>query len=280
MTELRAGDASALILPERGAAFARLDHAGRALLAPLPEGAEPGRGFFAAFLMAPWTNRLDAGRITVAGVEHHLPVNRPEENTAIHGFLRDMPWTVSDQRGGAVVLDCDFDRAPFTGRARMAVRLHADHLAMDFALTNGAAVPVPMGFGWHPYFVRRPGTRIAFAARTAFGRDARNLPIAPRPSTGLVGEVAMLEGLDGHFAGWDGTLRLDWPDDHGLTLRARGAWSSNLHVFVPRGAEAIAVEPVTHAPDAPNRPAAAAHGAMHVLQPGATLGASLMIHWR
>jgi aldose 1-epimerase len=277
---LSAGDASALILPERGAAFARLDHAGRALLAPLPEDAEPGRGFFAAFLMAPWTNRLDAGRFVVDGVAHRLPVNRPEEDTAIHGFLRDMPWTVREQRADAAVLDCAFDRPPFAGRARMAVRLHPDHLTLDFALTNGAPVATPMGFGWHPYFARQPGTRLGFVARTAFGRSARGLAVDPRPSTGFDAMLEAAEGLDGHFAGWDGALHLDWPDGGGLVLRAAGAWAANLHVFVPRGADAVALEPVSHAPNAANDPAAAAHGAMHVLQPGASLDASLMIHWR
>jgi aldose 1-epimerase len=276
---LSAGDASALILPEQGAAFARLDHAGRALLAPLPEGAEPGRGFFAAFLMAPWTNRLDAGRFVVDGVEHRMPISRPEENTAIHGFLRDMPWVVREQRADAALLDCAFERSPFAGAARMAVRLHPDHLAMSFALTNTAPTPVPMGFGWHPYFARLPGTRLGFAARTAFGRNARGLAVDPRPAEGFDAVLESVEGLDGHFAGWDGTLRLDWADGRGLTLRASGAWAANLHVFVPRGADAIALEPVTHAPNAANDVAAAAHGAMHVLQPGATLDGSLTIHW-
>jgi aldose 1-epimerase len=64
-----------------------------------------------------------------------------------------------------------------------------------------------------------------------------------------------------------------------LSLRATGAWASNLQVFAPRSAEVIAVEPVSHAPDAANRPAAAAHGAMHVLQPGTMLEGSLTIHW-
>ncbi|WP_170985045.1 aldose epimerase [Roseomonas sp. AR75] len=280
MIRLEAGDAAALILPEQGAALARLDHAGRALVAPLPEGAEPGRGWFAAFLMAPWTNRLDAGRFTASGVEHRMPINRPEENTAIHGFLRDMPWTVREASADAAVLDCSFDRAPFKGSARMTLRLHPDHLAMSFALTNHGAAPVPMGFGWHPYFARHPGTRLRFVARTAFGRNARGLAVDPHASQGLDATLDWLEGLDGHFAGWDGTLHLDWPDGSGLLLQAEGAWAKNLHVFVPRGADAVALEPVSHAPNAANDDAAAGHGAMHVLQPGATLDGSLRIHWR
>jgi aldose 1-epimerase len=278
--DIRAGDAVATILPERGAAFTRLDALGRHILRPMPDGADPNRGFHGSFLMAPWTNRLDGGRIVIGGVEHLMPINRPEENTAIHGFLREMAWTVEESAADRLVLSVAFDRAPFAGRARLAARIAPDHLALDIALTNGGAAPTPMGFGWHPYFDRPAGTRFAAAARTAFGRDARNLPVEPRPTTGLQGADESLDGLDGHYAGWDGAARLDWPDGRSMTMQASGAWSRNLHFFAPRDGGAIAIEPVTHAPDAANRPFAAAHGAMHVLAPGESLDASLMIHWR
>lgn len=277
---LAAGQAEAVILPEQGAAFARLSHAGRDLLVPVPAGADPNRGFHGSFLMAPWTNRLDGGRLVVGGVEHRMPVTRPQENTAIHGFLRDMPWTVLDAGADRAVLECRFDRTPFAGRARLVARLAPDHLALSIVLTNDAAVPVPMGFGWHPYFPRPPGTRLRAATRIAFGRDARNLPVAPAPHPGPDGAEAALDGLDTHFAGWDGVAEIAWPDGRALTLRAHGAWSSNLQVFAPAQAAVLAVEPVSHAPDAPNRPDAASHGAMHVVAPGDALDGSLMIHWR
>jgi aldose 1-epimerase len=277
--ELRAGDTRAVILPEEGAAFARLDHRGRALLVPVPDGADPNAGFHGSFLMAPWTNRLDGGRIGVAGVTHHMPVNRPEENTAIHGFLREMAWDVLDAGTSHLVMSCAFDRAPFTGISRIETRLAADSLVLSVRLTNAGIAPTPMGFGWHPYFVRPRGTSISVATRTAFGRDARNLAIAPRPCAGLYGSDGMLDGLDAHFAGWDGSARIDWPDSRWLTLRASGAWASNLQVFAPRDAGVLAIEPVSHAPDAANRMDAAAHGAMHTLEPGQTLEGSLTIRW-
>lgn len=279
MITLNAGAAEATILPEHGAAFTRLVWQGRDLLRPVPDGADPHRGFHGAFLMAPWTNRLDGGRIMVAGATHRMPINRPEEDTAIHGFLRDMAWEIAETTADSLMLTCRFDRPPFTGAARLTTRLAPDHLALRVILTNGGAVPTPMGIGWHPYFARPAGTRFSAATRIAFGRDARNLPIAPQPSAGLHGAADAMDGLDGHFAGWDGMARIDWPDGHGVTLRAEGAWASNLHVFAPRDGGALAVEPVSHAPDAPSRPDAAAHGAMHQVMPGASLAGSLTIHW-
>jgi len=288
MLTLRAGDAVAVLRPDLGAAMTRLDLDGRPLIVPVPDGADPNAGFHGAYVMAPWTNRLDAGRIAVAGIEHRVPVNRPDENTALHGFLRYLPWSVETAGPDHAVLGCTFDRTPFAGAARVELRLAPDHLALSLSLTNGGAVPTPMGLGWHPFFPRPAGTRLRAATRIVFGRDGRTLPVAPRPCAGLNGGDAVLDGLDTHFAGWDGVARIDWPDGRGVTLRASGAWAANLQVFAPRlgrgglstAAGVIAVEPVSHAPDAPNRPAAAAHGAMHVLPPGSSIDGSLMIHWR
>jgi aldose 1-epimerase len=278
--ELRGGAWKAVLLPERGAAVARLVHAGRDLLVPVPPGADPNRGFHGAFVMAPWTNRLDGGRIEVGGRVWRMKVNRPEEDTALHGLLREQPWTVEEARPDRAVLRCLLDHPPFRCAARLEVALSEEGFSLALALANTAEASVPMGIGWHPFFRRPPGTRLRISARTVFGRDARNLPVGPRPSAGIAGGDAVLDWLDSHFAGWDGVAEIGWPDAGTLVLRAGGAWRSNLQLFAPRGAGVLAVEPVSHAPDAANRAAAARHGAMHLLRPGESLLASLMIHWR
>jgi aldose 1-epimerase len=280
MIALRAGAAEVAMLPERGAAFARLAFGGRDLLVPVPKGADPNVGFHGSFLMAPWTNRLDGGRIVVAGVEHRMPINRPAEGNSLHGFLREMPWEVQEVGEDRVALSCRFDRPPFLGAARLTASLAPDCLALAVELRNDGATAAPMGVGWHPYFPRPSGTRLRAGAHIAFGRDARNLPIAARPSRGIEGGDEALDGLDTHFAGWDGVAEIHWPDGVALSLRAAGAWSTNLQVFAPPHAAVLAVEPVSHAPDAANRALAAAHGAMHELATGDTIEASLKIQWR
>jgi aldose 1-epimerase len=265
----------AVLSPGQGAAFTSLTHHGRDVIVPVPAGGDPNQGFHSGYWMGPWTNRLDAGRIAVDGVVHHMPINRAVENTALHGFIRELPWQVEQADADHAMLTLDFQRAPFRGRARLELRLSAAGLALGFAMTNTGAAATPMGFGWHPFFVRPPGTRLGFRAATVFGRDARGLPMAPRATAGLLGADAMLDGLDTHFAGWDGVARIRWPDGRTITLRASGAFAHNLQVFAPKGAGVLCVEPVTHAPDAPNRPAAARHGPLHVLAPGESLSAQL-----
>ena len=280
MVDLAAGGWRAALLPEQGATFARLAHDGRDLLVPIPPGAPPIGPFHGAFLMAPWTNRLDAGRIEVAGRTWHMPVNRPSENTALHGLLRDLPWRVESHTPDRAILACGLDHPPFRVAARLDAALSAEGLKLAVSLTNTAAHATPLGIGWHPFFMRPPGTRLRFGARVVFGRDARNLPVAPRPSAGIEGGDPVLDGLDTHYAGWDGVAEITYPGSRPLVLRAEGAWRRNLQVFSPRDSGILAVEPVSHAPDAANRAAAAAHGAMHIVESQGTLGCSLMIHWQ
>ncbi len=277
MLILAAGPWEAAIDPDRGASFARLTHDGREIIRSAPPGADPSRGFHGGFWMAPWTNRLDAGRIAVDGVVHHMPITRPEENTALHGFVRDLPWQVARAGPRALALSCAVAHPPFTCRFSLDIGLTEAGLSIAAALTNTGAAPTPMGFGWHPFFARPKGTRLSFRAGTVFGRDSRNLVMGPRPTAGFEGADRTLDSLDTHFAGWDGTATVTHPGGVSWRMTATGAWRGNLQVYAPPGTGVFCVEPVTHAPDAVNRPAAAAHGPMHVLAPGETLSAALRL---
>jgi aldose 1-epimerase len=274
------GDWTAVLLPGQGAAFARLAWRGIEVLAPLPLGADPNASFAGAFLMAPWTNRLDDGRLPVGGIPYHLPVNRPADDTAIHGLVRDAPWQVAEEGAARLVLtqagDAKAAGVPWHWQARLEVALGAAGATIALALTNAGMLPFPFGCGWHPFFARPAGTRLRFAATTLFARDARCLPIAAQPSPGVDGDEHAYEGLDTHFAGWDGAAEILRPD-MALRLQASGAWAGNLQVFAPAGSAILCVEPVSHVPDAPNRPDFAGHGSLTMLSPGDTLQARLVI---
>ena len=179
---LEGGGWTAALLPDAGGAVARLAYRGRDVLAPLPLGADPNRSFRGAFVMAPWANRLDGGVLPVAGIEHHLPVNRQEDNTAIHGVARDRPWAVRQAAPARAVLVQELDGAelglPWRYAARLEVALGEAGAAVALSICNRAPLPFPFGLGWHPFFLRPPGTRLRFRADTLFARDARCLPVA------------------------------------------------------------------------------------------------------
>ncbi|HWL82037.1 MAG TPA: aldose epimerase [Roseomonas sp.] len=257
---LESGPWRAELLPERGAHFAGLSHAGRALL-------DPAHG---AFWMLPWTNRIDGGCFPWAGKTYHFPITHPDEGNALHGLSRALPWQVEAASAERAVLTQALAQAPFDYAARLEVTLSEAGLALDLTLRNQGAGPCPMGFGWHPWFARPAGCTVRFASEATFRRNARKLPVEAIPSLGLDGGEADWLGTDGHFAGWDGMAELHRPDLT-LVLRASGDWSRNLQFFAPADRPVICLEPVSHVPDVINRPQLAPWGAMHVLAPGEAL---------
>jgi aldose 1-epimerase len=262
---LRAGDWSATLLPLEGAAFARLERAGVPVLAPLPSAADPNATPAGAFWMMPWANRMAGG---VLGPGWRLPVNRGDEDTAIHGLSRDHPFDVASAALDRVRLVQDVEVAPYAYRAALAIRLRPEGLSVAAMIINRGDAPAPIGLGWHPWFARRPGQRVSFTATHRLRADARMLPVDAVADAGFTGAaVEDLIGTDAHFAGWRGTARLEDASLR-LELRAGGAWSRNLQLFLPPHADAICLEPVSHVPDAPNRPTLAPHGALRLVPAG------------
>ena len=275
MIELAGGAWRATLLPARGGALASLTHAGRDVLHPLPEGADPDDSWAGAFVMLPWTNRLDAGRLPHPGGVHHFPCNRVAERTALHGLSRAHPWAVEHHAPGRAVLTQSIEDGPYRYDARMELAL-TESFALTVTVTNTGADGTPFGTGWHPFFTRPAGTRLSFRATGLLTRDARNLPVESVPSTGIEGGEEAFAALDTHFTGWDGTAHLAL-GEQAFTLRGEDAWSRNIQVFAPPGATVICAEPVSHIPDAANRPDLAPLGPMRALAQGASLTGRVLL---
>jgi aldose 1-epimerase len=173
-------------------------------------------------------------------------------------------------------LDGAAEGLPFRYRAKLSLVLEPAGARLTLAVTNAAEQPFPFGLGWHPFFLRPAGTGLRFRAGALFARDARTLPVAVQASDGLVGDEPVYEGLDTHFAGWDGAAEILRPDLR-LHLAAEGAWSRNLHVFAPAGSSVLCLEPVSHVPDAPNRADFAGYGPLTMLAPDESLTATLLL---
>ncbi|MCA3420887.1 MAG: aldose epimerase [Roseomonas sp.] len=269
--KLQCGDWQALICTEQGAAFSRLQWRGRDILVPTPEGARHP-GAYGAFWMLPWANRLDGGGI--AG--HVLPINRAAEDTAIHGLARELPWEVISATLDHAVLKQRLAFAPFDYAVQLAVTLDADGLLMEMELRHEGAAPTPYGMGWHPWFSRRADTLLHLNAIQRANHSERGLPESLTPCAGIAANEAELIGLDNFFAGWDGVARLAAPAGT-ITIKATGDFALGVQVYAPAAQPIICVEPVSHMPDAPNRPALAAAAPMRVLAQGQSLHGTIRL---
>lgn len=274
------------LLPEYGATiqsatWARPDGTEIVLLAPLEkpkEGLQSG-----CFIMAPFVNRIADGRFTYAGKSYSMPLNRPEQGMAIHGFSRERAWQVVEAAPDQVILrdEVSSEDHPWRYTITMDVLIRETGIRIAISLRNDGAEAMPFGMGLHPFIPCDADTIIAFAAKGAFSTDSKGLPIGPLIASDdlAAGEpvpVQAWRGTDRCYQDWQNQMaQIRWPKQ-GCTLHlsADGAFK-HLHVFVPTARDVVCVEPVSHFPDVINRPHLGSRAGMTVLERHATLHASM-----
>jgi aldose 1-epimerase len=274
---LASGEWRAELRPEFGGVLASLTRDGIEVLRTMPSGStDPLEA--ACFPLVPWCNRIRDARFAWQGEDIRLAANFPPEPHSLHGLGWQSPWRVTSAAGfkGSIAHSHDGGGAwPWAYEAEQRVRVGAQGCAITLDLTNRAATPMPCGLGLHPYFRRRSETRVRFAASGMLEVDHGLIPTGEIAEPGRFADwpagAALPPRLVDHcFAGWDGTATIE--DDLGaIHLTARGA--SFLHLYAPENGATLCLEPVSHAPDAPNR----APAEMTVLPPGCTASLTMRI---
>lgn len=143
---------------------------GRALVLPSPATAmrEAARGA----VLAPWPNRLEAGRYTWRGETYQVPIDEVELNNANHGLALWQRWTFQDDAAAApgarvvegaaaessqsitAVLDLvPTPGYPFALRLEATYTVSARGLETQIRATNYAQEPAPYALGAHPYLL-------------------------------------------------------------------------------------------------------------------------------
>jgi len=281
MPRLSRGADSLVLTPEHGGSIVGWTRDGIHLLRrPSPEAVLLGRpGAMGCFPLVPFCNRIADRRFNHAGRGFELAANFGDQPHAIHGIGWQRPWRVESVAADSATLSLDHDASdaaawPFAFTARLTYRLTARGLTIRLDATNRHPSPAPMGIGAHPWFPRPEGASIAFEADGVwFNRNSLPATHGPLPAgwNHAAGRAADGEPLDNCFTGWHGVARIP-----GLRIAADPVFG-NLQVYTPPGADFFCVEPVSHVPDAINRPDLPPAQAMTVLAPGETLSGSMTI---
>lgn len=230
-------------------------------LALMPDAADAGLGLKAAsFLMVPYSNRIENGRFVFDGKEHRL---KNGENHAIHGDVRQRPWKIEE--AGEKKLRCRFTPAeqpdlnwPWAFEALAEFFLEDGAFVSKLTLWNRDATPMPAGFGWHPYFMRRlkpdpEPVHLAFGVQSAYP-DAHGTRIPSGPAQALAEhqdfstekELTPANFLDTCFYGYDGGGYIAWPQS-GVRLHFDCSDACRHLILYNPEQPYFAVEPVTNA---------------------------------
>ena len=223
-------------------------------------------------VLAPWPNRLDAGRYTFEGREGSAAIDEPERSNAIHGLVRWLAWSARSRTDDAVTLACVLPAQPaypWRLELEIAYALSPDGLAVTTRASNASDAPAPFGIGFHPYLtVGVPADEVALTlpASRRLLTDERALPVGEEAVGGTVFDfrVARTIGmtqLDTCFAGLGrgadrrvrarveagGRVIEMWADAGFPYLQA---YTGDTLEPIARRRQAVAIEPMTCPPNA------------------------------
>lgn len=267
------GDSEARLVPALGGAIGHWRWKGVDILRPAPGGTDIAA--MASFPMLPYANRL--GNAELPGFGRLTPNAAPERH-GLHGIGWQRPWAVTEAApdGAELTLrhaaDADW---PFDFLAVMRFGLESDRLTTTLTLTNLDGRPMPAGAGFHPYFPIDADTRFdsAWSGVWEIGDDL--LPTRHRPVPRPAPRLALGWNVNHCFTGWSRVASLAYADRL-VTVRA-GPECHYLQCYQPGAAQPyIALEPVSHAPNAHQMRTPASHG-LRELASGMSLAISMSI---
>ncbi|WP_347567219.1 aldose 1-epimerase [Sphingobium sp. BYY-5] len=266
----------AALSPAIGGSLLRLTLDGADLLRRAPEGTDDPLAM-ASFPLVPYANRIADGHFAFGGQDYRLPLNFGDHPHSIHGFGWQAAWTAkaTDGTSAHLIHEHEGDAGwPWPYRAEQQMAITPSDLSMSLFVENRGDRPMPVGLGFHPYFVADDATTLRFDARSLWLSTPDMLPEreAPADTLGDWSRPATVRGdslIDNVYGGWGGVATVERGDGLRLTLTATGAdW---LHVYRPPDAGFFCLEPVSHMPDAINR------GGMATLAPGAVARLSMTV---
>lgn len=245
-------------------------------------------------LLFPFPNRIRGGRYSWADREYVLDgIHQDGQGNTIHGLVIDRPWRVIQVIENAAVgqfqlsVDAPDRRAVWPADFLIEVRyeLRDAGLHCDVRVANPDRVPLPFGFGTHPYF------RVPLAPSSKAGDCLIQAPASEewelvgclptgkcRPVAGKkdLREGQELEGLklDDAFTGLaaDGDRIDTVVMDPAAGLEVRQSFDTafrDLVVYTPPHGRSVCLEPYTCITDAIHLAEQGIDGGWRVLGPGA-----------
>ncbi len=259
---ISAGDLTALFLPRHGMLGASLRYRGVELLRRLENlDAAAQKGSTAGIpLLYPWANRLESLAYRSGGANVALSATSPilhfdDRGHPMHGVSWPLlEWEVSRSSIDSLVARLDWNRPdllaifPFPHHVEMMATIRPGGLLMETVVISHDQ-PVPVSFGFHPYFGLANVPRVQWHL---------NLPAMRRL---VLDPSGIPTGAEERFAGFDAGLEEATFDDLFAVAGAKPIFTLSgasfrivleflegfgfAQIYAPKGKDFIALEPMT-----------------------------------
>ena len=151
-------DYTCSILAHYGAALNSYQHKGKEFVFGYQDITETETQKYKGVILAPFPNRIAQAKYSFDGSDFMLPINRPKEALALHGFLYNKSFEVLEHKSSTLVLQYNYaepiDAYPFPFTLIVAYELlDSGLLKVKTVVRNTGNKTMPFGTGWHPYFI-------------------------------------------------------------------------------------------------------------------------------
>jgi aldose 1-epimerase len=257
------GDLEAVFLPHHGMLGASLRHRGVEMLRRVEDlDAAAANGSTAGIpLLHPWANRLAGSRYRAAGREVNLDPSSRLLHLDAHGLpMHGVPWSLlawepTEARQDFLAARLEWTRSdllavfPFRHRLEMAATLGSDGLTIETTLVAGADGPVPVSFGFHPYFglpdFPRAQWRLELPAMRRLILDPLGIPTGDEePFDRLDEQLGELDFDDGFALAEEQTSFSVAGTGRRITVEFLAGYPY-VQVYAPKDKDYIALEPMT-----------------------------------
>jgi len=279
---IKAGRAELTLAPTLGGGIARLDVNGRPVLRPWL-GNESDFFSLSSNVLVPFSNRISGGGFTWNGELHKISPNLSGEIFPIHGDGFSRVWSFSSSEKNPKLTLMNGKIGPWLYMAEQEFDLTSRGLTITLCITNKGTQPLPFGYGFHPWFPRNSGTKLAFKAKKVWLENTQHLPskelLLTDDSSWQFGKLRSLPNswINNCYTGWDGTAVIK-QDFGAMSCTVTASQSlSNAIIFSPnQTSNFFCFEPVSHPVDAFNLPA---KPCLKELPVGETLKTSMTFSW-
>lgn len=287
---LTAGHLRAEFWPNSGMLGASLRYCGQELLRRVDDldGAKQKGSTAGIPLLYPWANRLGVLHYRAAGRDVDLDPRSPllhfdGHGLAMHGIpWGQLAWQVVETKQDSLQAHLDWKRPdlltvfPYPHRVEISTKISATWLQVQTEVSADSQSPVPISFGFHPYFgipgLPRAPWRLQLPAMKKLQLDARGIPTGASEAYGPFDGPLGQESFDNGFA---------LLDEGAAFSVSSGEWNIMIsflegfryaQVFAPADKDFVALEPMT----APANALISREG-LRILEPGGRFRASFRI---
>ena len=287
---LTAGDLQAEFWPAAGMLGVSLRFRGVELLRRVDDlAAARAKGSTAGIpLLYPWANRLSSLRYHAAGRQVSLDPSSPllhfdDHKLPMHGVpWGQLNWNVFSSQADALSARLDWLSEellaifPFAHHVEMTVRLRPLDLEIQTTVFADAGSPVPISFGFHPYFgipgIPRAEWKLRTPAMRKLTLDANGIPTGAETPSSRVADLLANASYDDGFAlsNEQATFSLEG-NGYSIAIEFETGFSF-AQIFAPKDKDFIAIEPMTAKTNA-----LSSGEALRVIAPGEHFTASFRI---